>query len=317
MEPKQFVAGRVTIGIPTYKRPELVLRAIRRALDQTYRDIEVIVSDNASNDGTAAQIQAISDPRLKLIQQTTNIGLGGNFNACLHAATGELFLLCPDDDQLEPTAIEKLSKPFFSADGKSVGLTWCPCLSIDDAGKTLWVTEAGPAQESSVSFLVNLYTGHRGYRYCGALYRTADAIAVGGMNEARYGVLFDTGNLGLIALLHDTVVCVNEPLARYAMHSQGATKQAQCQQWQTWGRIMIDDHIAAVTALRDTKGARALKRAHNCLLANLTVDVLMRSKGSKGWIPRVLEEFWKGRQFMLTLYVAKRILKDGWKLLRD
>ena len=88
------------------------MRAIESALAQTHRDIEVIVSDNASSDDTAEHVSRIFDPRLVFIRQPENLGMTGNFNACLQAATGELFLMLSDDDILEPACIERLSEPF-------------------------------------------------------------------------------------------------------------------------------------------------------------------------------------------------------------
>jgi glycosyltransferase involved in cell wall biosynthesis len=320
LKQKQQVAGRVTVGIPTRNRSHFLMRAIEGALNQTYRDIEVVVSDNASSDDTPIRVRSIRDSRLTFLRQTTDLGLVGNFNACLYSATGGLVLFCGDDDVLEPTAIERLSQPFFQPDqselGRSVGLTWCPCVLADPAGKQLWVTESGPSEESPVSFLVNLYKGNRGMRYSGAMFRTSDAIAVGGMDEGRFGVLFDTGNLGLVALRHSHVVCVNEPLARFAVHQQSATAHAQCGQWQTWGCAMLDAHIAAVASVGDDNAVQQLESARSYLLANLTVDVLMRGRGRTGWIGRSISEFWKGRRFLFTAYVARRIIKDGWKLLR-
>ena len=87
------VPRRVSIGIPTINRSSLALRAIRSALSQTYSDVEVIVSDDASTDDTVARVQEIRDPRLVLVQQKERLGLVGNFDFCLRQATGEFFLL--------------------------------------------------------------------------------------------------------------------------------------------------------------------------------------------------------------------------------
>ena len=76
------VPGRVTIGIPTINRSQLAMRAIRSALAQTYSDIEVIVSDDASTDDTVERVRAIPDPRLVLFEQKQRLGLVGNFDFC-------------------------------------------------------------------------------------------------------------------------------------------------------------------------------------------------------------------------------------------
>src|ERR1039458_5587870 len=127
----------VSIGIPTYNRRQFAVRAVKSALSQTYTNIEVIVSDNASTDDTVEHLSAIQDERLVILRHSANAGMVANFNSCLSAATGELFLMLSDDDWLEPPAIEKLSRPFReSISGiypDSVGMSWCLCMNVDAA----------------------------------------------------------------------------------------------------------------------------------------------------------------------------------------
>jgi glycosyltransferase involved in cell wall biosynthesis len=136
---------KVSIGIPTYNRSAYLIRALESALNQTYRDIEVVVSDNASSDDSAQRVRAISDKRLVFLQQTENLGMTGNFNACLQAATGELFLMLSDDDVLEPACIERLSEPFRSG-SDDVGVVWCP-VKILEAEGTVHAFAASFAEE--------------------------------------------------------------------------------------------------------------------------------------------------------------------------
>ena len=103
----------VSIAIPTWNRSGYLVSAVRSALSQTYKQIEVVVSDNASTDDTAMRMGEFSDPRLVFLRQTQNLGMIGNFNACLNAARGSLFVMLSDDDSLEPTAIHELTRPFI------------------------------------------------------------------------------------------------------------------------------------------------------------------------------------------------------------
>ncbi|MDB4960911.1 MAG: glycosyl transferase family 2 [Myxococcales bacterium] len=94
----------VTIGIPTYRRPELLRRAVLSALAQDHPNLEVVVSDNGSGDQTAdicAEL-ARTDSRLRVLQQPVNMGPSKNFLAVLAAATGEYFMWLGDDDWLDP-----------------------------------------------------------------------------------------------------------------------------------------------------------------------------------------------------------------------
>lgn len=98
----------VTIGIPTYNRIQGTFpEALASALAQTYPRLEVVVSDNASEDGTAAFMAKQRDARLRYHRHPTNIGANANFNACLHLARGRYFLLLHDDDRLDPFFIAR------------------------------------------------------------------------------------------------------------------------------------------------------------------------------------------------------------------
>ena len=94
----------VTIGIPTYNRALLVGRAIDSALAQDYPQLEIIVSDNASTDGTAqaCRERAAGDRRLRYARQPHNIGATRNFEEVLRLSSGEYFMWLGDDDWIDP-----------------------------------------------------------------------------------------------------------------------------------------------------------------------------------------------------------------------
>lgn len=310
----------VSIGIPTYNRRQLVMRAVKSALSQTYANMEIIVSDDASTDDTIQYLSTIQDERLVILRQTENGGIAANFNACLNAATGELFLNLNDDDWLEPTAVEKLGRPFFQPvhglAQETVGMTWCRCTNVDAAANPLWTVRGGPAVEAPVALLEGLFNGTRGTQFSGVMIRTAAALAAGGYDGHRFGALCDTANWGKAMLHYDHVVCIDEPLMNYTIHTSAATSSATCTEWQLWINHQVDDFSAIARQRGDYEGERRLLKCRNHVLANITAMVLMRSIGKPGWVGAFVKEFWRSRDFMLTPFVAKRILKNGWKLLR-
>jgi glycosyltransferase involved in cell wall biosynthesis len=85
----------------------LVKDCVSAALAQTYQNFEVLVSNNASTDETERILNSFSDRRLRVITQTTNIGLFPNWNACLAKAKGDYIVLVPDDDRIAPWLLER------------------------------------------------------------------------------------------------------------------------------------------------------------------------------------------------------------------
>ena len=96
-----------TIAIPVYNRETLVRAAVESALAQTADDLEILVIDNASTDGTWDALQTYRDPRLRLVRNDSNIGLFGNLNRCLELARGETIRILCSDDRLVPGCIAR------------------------------------------------------------------------------------------------------------------------------------------------------------------------------------------------------------------
>ncbi len=319
-----IVPGRVTIGLPTINRSRLAQRAIESVLGQTYGDLELIVSDDVSTDDTAACVEQIKDPRLVLYKQKKRLGLVGNFDFCLRHATGEFFLLLGDDDLLEPQAIERLTRPFLTQpllessgnlDAASIGIVWCPCrIAGADSGQ-FWTTEAGPALEPPEAMLAALWAGNRGPRLSSVLMRTQDALAVGGF-QSKHGDICDIGCWGAVALLRDRVACVPDPLVQYTNHYGSTTSQSAVRTWQNWAKLVHADLIAVAQRRHSRRAEEILRKAKSNLLSGITLTILVQTIGKPGWIRNGVAEAFRSPRAVFTPYMVRRLVKDGWKILR-
>lgn len=92
----------VTVGLPTYNRVSSLKRAIESVLAQDYTNIELVISDNASIDGTKRLCEEIceQDTRVRYIRQPRNLGAHYNFIEVLRQARGQFFMWLGDDDWL-------------------------------------------------------------------------------------------------------------------------------------------------------------------------------------------------------------------------
>ena len=89
----------VSVVIATYRRPQLVVRAVRSALNQGLREIEVIVVDDASCDDTAQQVRALNDERVRYVRHESNRGLPASRNTGIRMARGRYIAFLDDDDE--------------------------------------------------------------------------------------------------------------------------------------------------------------------------------------------------------------------------
>jgi len=98
----------VSVGVPTWERSHVLRRAIDSVLVQTYGNFELVVSDNASQDGTEAICDEYRrlDPRVRYFRHATNIGLIENFNSILERACGDYLIFLADDDWIEDTYLQ-------------------------------------------------------------------------------------------------------------------------------------------------------------------------------------------------------------------
>jgi glycosyltransferase involved in cell wall biosynthesis len=93
-------APRLTIGLPVYNGENFLSQAIEALLGQSFDDFELVISDNASFDGTADICKQYEkqDSRVRYFRQSRNIGLSPNHNFTLDVARGELFKWAAHDD---------------------------------------------------------------------------------------------------------------------------------------------------------------------------------------------------------------------------
>jgi glycosyltransferase involved in cell wall biosynthesis len=125
---------RVSICIPTYNRADMVGLAIESALNQSYRDIEVVIVDNASTDSIEEVVSSYDDPRLRFIRNSENLGLFGNFNRCIELSRGDIIHILHSDDYIDEKFTETCVR-FFN-NHPNVSMTFTSAQIITSTGTT-------------------------------------------------------------------------------------------------------------------------------------------------------------------------------------
>jgi glycosyltransferase involved in cell wall biosynthesis len=95
---------RISVTLPVYNGERYLSHAIESILGQTFPDLELIISDNASTDATEEICRGFEtqDRRVRYLRQPKNIGASPNFNICYQLASSEYFKWAAHDDFLEP-----------------------------------------------------------------------------------------------------------------------------------------------------------------------------------------------------------------------
>ena len=102
----------VSILIHTYNRQQLAIKAVRSALAQTYRSIEIVVTDDSDTDLLGDMIMSIGDKRIRYVKNSERIGLVFNARKALQISNGEYCLFLPNDDYL--------TNPFYIEDAVEI-----------------------------------------------------------------------------------------------------------------------------------------------------------------------------------------------------
>ena len=103
----------VSVGIPTYNRPQGLRLALECVTLQTYKNLEIIISDNFS---TNPEVELVikeykdKDQRIRYFRNSENIGATKNFDLVLEKATGKYFMWAADDDEWDADYIQELVK---------------------------------------------------------------------------------------------------------------------------------------------------------------------------------------------------------------
>ncbi len=126
----------VSVGIPTFNRPEGLRRTLECITKQTYLNLEIIVSDNASpGDASESVVREFmaTDLRIQYFRQRSNIGATQNFQFTLNKAQGKYFLWAADDDLCEPDFVHLLVSCMEEDPQIALAMTDVKVIGDDDA----------------------------------------------------------------------------------------------------------------------------------------------------------------------------------------
>ena len=144
----------VSVTVPTYNRPDYLRQALGSAVKQTYRNIEIIVSDNASPQSALSVVQEFDDPRIRFVRHETPLTMFGNHMYGFRNAKGKYVASLHDDDIWKENFLEKLV-PMLEADSDLI-VAFCSQWVIDQNSQ---VSEARTQHYNAAIGRANLRSG--------------------------------------------------------------------------------------------------------------------------------------------------------------
>jgi glycosyltransferase involved in cell wall biosynthesis len=207
---------KISVVIPAFNRAKTIGYALRSVLDQTYPTDEILVVDDCSTDNTIEVVEALNDPRIKVIRQPKNFGAQAARNKGIREAKNEWIALHDSDDEWMPNRLEVGVKALESTGFDPFTLVHSNCIQYYEATgeRVLWelpVSE-GPPEEAYKAVLKV-----PGPMFQGMLTSKAAFEKIGYLDEkARYYQEWDTS---IRLAKYCRFVHIREPLFIYYFHS--------------------------------------------------------------------------------------------------
>jgi glycosyltransferase involved in cell wall biosynthesis len=205
----------VTVVVPTRNRSALLAMTLRSVLRQRDVELEVIVVDEGSSDGTAAMLSRLADARVRVLRNEVPSGVSTARNRGAAAAVGEWLAFVDDDDLWAP---DKLAQQLRAAASTSRDWVYTGSVSISEEGHVIYGRPPLPPEQMT------------------AVLPRYNAIPGGGSNVVVHRAAwervgpFDTRlrntedwEMWIRLAKHGLPACVNRPLLAYRVHGMNAS----------------------------------------------------------------------------------------------
>lgn len=126
-----------SVVLPIYNGMPFLPEAIRSILAQEV-ELELVISDDCSNDGSLDEVYALADPRMTILENAANAGIFGNLNRCIRATNGEYIQIFSQDDVMKKGFLA--SQRMLLDKYPSAGFVYNSIETIDEIGnKVDWI----------------------------------------------------------------------------------------------------------------------------------------------------------------------------------
>lgn len=151
-----------SIIVPTFNRARLLPRAIKSVINQTHREWELLIVDDASTDDTQGVVESFRDERIRYLRLPQNAGVSTARNHGIRKATGDRISFLDSDDQFLPTFLAETNKALDET-GPGIGFSWAGTIRVSETAfngvhrkhvsRTLWLPSYSTTQQAYLACL--------------------------------------------------------------------------------------------------------------------------------------------------------------------
>lgn len=239
----------VSVLIPTYNRPHYLVMGMLSVLRQTYKNWELVICDDSTNDQTEAAVRPYTqtDPRIRYVRNQTRLGWPNNGHRCMELARGEFVNFLMDDDLFLDSKLAVMVNAFL--DRPDATLVTSARYTIDGDGQVTGMEErlfdrsaVVGGRELAEHLLVNV-TNYIGEPTT-AMFRKRDLDEPFGCYRGRQYVFMVDVAMWLALLARGNAVYIAEPQSCFRVHAgQGQKDDAQqVTSLSEWRTLIADAH---------------------------------------------------------------------------
>lgn len=206
----------VSVIVLTWNRRDLLGATLDSVLAQTFADLEVIVVDNESTDGTEDAVRSVADPRVRYVRHGNGGNLSVNRNLGIREAAGRWVAFCDDDDLWEPT---KLERQTAAVDGLDAQPSVVGTNAVYFNGQTVYGTLLPRTGDRDVS-LHELLSGVNRIVLSSVLFDREVVVDAGMFDESPEVFTIEDLQMWIrLAAAGRVIHFIDEPLVRYRVHA--------------------------------------------------------------------------------------------------
>ncbi len=245
---------KVTVLMAVYNGEKYLRAAMESILNQTFRDFELMIIDDASTDSTPEIISSYPDPRIRVLKNETNLGLTKSLNKGLKEAVGEYVArMDADDISLPERLVQQVS---YLDKHPDIALIGCRVEVIDDKGQSLGISHSlATTRESIFYWLIfnNVLT------HSSVMFRRDVVMNLGGYDEShRY--VEDYGLWNKLSLRFGMEL-LDEVHVKWRLSPGGISQQHRNAQKANAKKVFIE-HLNNVLSDLDARTTRHLVYVH-------------------------------------------------------
>lgn len=263
--------SEITICVPTYNGARYLKEAIQSVLDQTWRDFDLVIVDDCSDDETEAVFRSFADKRLHFFRNPVRLGLVGNWNKCIELSKGKYVYIFHQDDVMLPKNLEQKIKVLDR--NQDVGLVYSNVYRIRGEGDIIsdrWFAETKPDKDfviPGVDFFRKLIENDNIICCPSVIVRRECYEKLGGFNP-NLPFTADWEMWLRIALFYE-VAYISKPLLKYRLHEKNETfnfkELDELEQYYLGKMLVLEKYPDRIPEYQQTKSRIALEYEQQAL----------------------------------------------------